>query len=80
MDTMCAKILADDKAIEECRGCNLAKYCSIECQKKDWISHKPACKIYGTKYQYNKELYKFVELYSPFLFITAFIIRITLKI
>lgn len=30
-----------------CSGCNLVNYCSKECQKKDWKTHKAICKNVG---------------------------------
>jgi hypothetical protein len=30
--------------IMRCSGCNLAVYCSRECQKKNWKVHRPGCK------------------------------------
>jgi hypothetical protein len=32
-----------------CGGCLSARYCSAECQKKDWkMGHKELCKLYGS--------------------------------
>jgi hypothetical protein len=31
-------------ASSRCGGCNLSYYCSKECQKLDWKTHKPECK------------------------------------
>jgi hypothetical protein len=33
-----------DLAVEVCSGCHKARYCNRECQKKDWPTHKAACK------------------------------------
>ncbi|KAF8180830.1 hypothetical protein BJ912DRAFT_1032956 [Pholiota molesta] len=30
--------------LKACAGCQKVKYCSAECQKKDWKAHKPKCK------------------------------------
>lgn len=27
-----------------CSGCKVVKYCSKQCQKKDWINHKSKCR------------------------------------
>ena len=32
------------KTLQVCAGCKIPMYCSKECQKSDWISHKPLCK------------------------------------
>ncbi|TFK16970.1 hypothetical protein FA15DRAFT_683641 [Coprinopsis marcescibilis] len=31
-------------SLKECGGCKNIRYCSPECQKKDWKAHKPKCK------------------------------------
>jgi hypothetical protein len=32
-----------------CGGCKMARYCSAECQGKDWkMGHKEVCKLYGS--------------------------------
>jgi hypothetical protein len=33
----------NNKGIKHCSGCGWAKYCSRECQKNDWQSHKSSC-------------------------------------
>lgn len=33
----------DGKSLMKCGGCRLAEYCSVECQKKDWKTHKTLC-------------------------------------
>ena len=30
-----------------CSGCFAVQYCSVECQKKDWSSHRRTCKETG---------------------------------
>jgi len=34
---------SSDKALLACTGCHKREFCSRECQKVDWKSHKPAC-------------------------------------
>lgn len=36
----CGKI-----ATTKCSGCKIVYYCNRNCQKKDWKSHKPSCKM-----------------------------------
>lgn len=37
-------------ATKRCQGCQLAYYCSPECQNADWSTHKPECAAKGTNY------------------------------
>ena len=30
---------------KRCNGCNVAYYCSKQCQEKDWENHKKCCKM-----------------------------------
>ena len=34
----------EKKSLLKCSGCNIYYYCSIDCQRKDWIKHKIICK------------------------------------
>lgn len=38
-----AKQKKDGKPLMKCGGCRLVQYCSVECQKKDWKTHKTLC-------------------------------------
>ncbi|GHP03726.1 hypothetical protein PPROV_000248100 [Pycnococcus provasolii] len=40
----CNKSAMDSIELFKCPGCKSAHYCSKECQKRDWKSHKVACK------------------------------------
>lgn len=31
--------------LKNCAGCNMVSYCSVECQRADWLEHKQVCKI-----------------------------------
>ena len=40
----CGKVEVDEVKLKKCDGCNLVKYCSVECQKDHRPQHKEACK------------------------------------
>ncbi len=40
----CGKAEVDDVKLKICTGCNLVRYCSVECQKNHRKQHKKACK------------------------------------
>ncbi|OHE90919.1 MYND finger [Colletotrichum orchidophilum] len=42
--TNCGKSSTDGVALKKCMRCLSAKYCSAECQKKDWRKHRGECK------------------------------------
>lgn len=44
----CRKIKLRSK-IYPCGGCQTAMYCSKDCQKNDWVFHKPYCRTMSTK-------------------------------
>jgi len=39
----CGKAEVDDVKLKKCGGCNLVKYCSVECQKNHRPQHKKTC-------------------------------------
>ena len=41
----------DKNNLLKCSGCKVVKYCSRECQKKDWARHKKDCKKLATMYR-----------------------------
>ena len=42
--------------MEKCGGCNSVRYCSLECQKEHWKSHKTDCKKLQPIYKTFKEI------------------------
>ena len=45
----CQKCGDTAKALTVCRGCRKVRYCSRECQKADWQSHKVHCKKHSKR-------------------------------
>ena len=44
----CMMCMTTEYRLKTCNGCKLIRYCSIECQKKDWDrGHKECCKSMG---------------------------------
>jgi len=41
---LCPVITTESKKLKLCNGCEMVYYCSLNCQKKDWKSHKEFCK------------------------------------
>ncbi len=41
----CTTCNSTDQKLMLCSRCHFAKYCSIECQRKDWPKHKETCDI-----------------------------------
>jgi len=39
----CSKCLKTADNLKRCSGCKSVSYCSVECQRDDWSSHKPSC-------------------------------------
>ena len=52
---------ASDKPLKSCGQCHLVHYCSVECQRKDWKTHKKNCKDTDTwlQEQADKKLLKY---------------------
>jgi hypothetical protein len=42
--TKCGKHQSADVKLLKCSGCRTTLYCSVECQKAHWKTHKPDCK------------------------------------
>ncbi|KAJ6484060.1 hypothetical protein C8R45DRAFT_1000059 [Mycena sanguinolenta] len=36
--------------LKECGRCKSARYCSVECQRKNWKQHKPACEFNAAQF------------------------------
>ena len=44
-----------DRPLDTCSRCRLACYCSTECQREHWVSHKEICKmIKGVLWRYSR--------------------------
>lgn len=41
----CGKIESNDESFKKCGNCELYRYCSKDCQRKDWPQHKKICKL-----------------------------------
>lgn len=40
----CQRCGKGELKMKKCGGCRNAYYCSADCQREDWMSHKPICK------------------------------------
>lgn len=49
----CGQIESPNRSLLRCSKCRTAPYCSVECQKADWPSHKPLCPLYLLKNNLN---------------------------
>ncbi|THU90565.1 ankyrin [Dendrothele bispora CBS 962.96] len=38
----------ENVALKACARCHVARYCSVECQRKQWSTHKPRCQPFST--------------------------------
>jgi hypothetical protein len=45
----CNKPGCKQEGTKGCSACNVSKYCSPECQKKDWKIHKLVCPLENSK-------------------------------
>ncbi|SMY29442.1 unnamed protein product [Zymoseptoria tritici ST99CH_1A5] len=41
----CGALASPPVKLSMCAKCNFRHYCSKECQKEDWVTHKKACKV-----------------------------------
>ena len=37
----------DGVSLKLCGRCQVARYCSVECQRADWTTHRPHCKLFS---------------------------------
>jgi hypothetical protein len=51
----CAECKKQDHGYKKCSGCEVTRYCSVECQRKHWKTHKPICKEYQELENEEKE-------------------------
>lgn len=56
---ICCKEESYDGEFKRCSRCKQVKYCSAECQKRDWNEHKNICKILNTS---ESEVYEILKL------------------
>ncbi|KAF9474579.1 hypothetical protein BDN70DRAFT_898860 [Pholiota conissans] len=63
-DKRCGGCLATDKTLKNCSRCQVARYCSVECQKKDWPTHKKACKSFAQSDTVTVK--PFYDMHMPF--------------
>jgi hypothetical protein len=42
---LCEVCRIEQANMKKCSECKLVRYCSIKCQKTDWIKHKNECKV-----------------------------------
>jgi hypothetical protein len=54
--SVCSKCGSAPEKIKSCGNCNAITYCSIKCQREDWIDHKSKCSSMST----NKSVRKLV--------------------
>jgi len=67
------EVSQSEKSLFICSGCKSARYCSADCQKKDWKNHKSGCKTAQAKQQeratntefQNNPLYCFGDHNAP---------------
>jgi len=52
----CEKCLVE-KRIFSCMSCHTGYYCSKECQKEDWKTHKKFCKLWGKSGVFNNPFF-----------------------
>jgi TPR repeat protein len=50
----CGKAAVDNVKLKKCGGCELVKYCSVECQKIHRPKHKKECKKRAAEIRYDK--------------------------
>jgi len=46
------------KDLMKCSRCKVVKYCSTECQEKDWVNHKKDCKILAKMIKDKDKVYR----------------------
>lgn len=45
--TLCCRCKILGIATRRCSACKIARYCSVACQKADWLSHKQECSVFA---------------------------------
>lgn len=55
--------------VKVCSVCKSVSYCSTECQRKDWSSHKRDCKILATQIPQKRELMRLFKSNAETIFV-----------
>ena len=50
----CGECKKKDYGYKKCSACKTTRYCSVECQRKHWKTHKPQCKEYQKENEENE--------------------------
>ena len=48
-DSVCANCKHPGQELKRCSRCHTTRYCSVQCQRKDWDFHRFACTVLGKR-------------------------------
>lgn len=60
MDRVCF-VCQKENSNKLCGRCKDVRYCSFECQKKDWNTHKINCKVFEIQKEHEQKLKRMLE-------------------